>query len=402
MNAKKQILVVFTGTMELGGIERSLLGLLDAIDYERYDVDLFLYGHHGPLFELINPKVNLLPEIKELAYLRDSLKEKLRHGCYYSAFLRLKDSLLSFGKPIDFDKTWAKIVQKYAPRLEKHYDLALSFFRPFDFISDKVDADYKLGWIHTDYTGEETNLMSLYDDYKRVDKIIAVSEQCKNTFCKILPNLSERIVVMENILSRKFILEQAECKISDPQFIREQDICMLLSIGRFSYPKNFDNIPDICKCIIKKGKIIKWYIIGFGSEEELIRKSIIEANMQEYVIILGKRDNPYPYLKECDIYVQPSRYEGKAVTVREAQMLGKPVIITDYATSASQLEDGIDGVIVPQDNEGCANGIIELLDNQEKMKKLRLNCQKRDYSNMSEIQKLYKMVKNEDKNNYLS
>ena len=78
--------------------------------------------------------------------------------------------------------------------------------------------------------------------------------------------------------------------------------------------------------------------------------------MQERVIILGKKNNPYPYMRACDLYVQPSRYEGKAVTVREAQLLGKPVVITNYATSASQLEDGADGVIVPMDNAGCAEG----------------------------------------------
>lgn len=86
-------------------------------------------------------------------------------------------------------------------------------------------------------------------------------------------------------------------------------------------------------------------------------QKITEAGMQERVIILGKKDNPYPYMRACELYVQPSRYEGKAVTVREAQLLGKPVVITSYATSASQLEDGVDGVVVPMDNAGCAAGI---------------------------------------------
>ena len=98
------------------------------------------------------------------------------------------------------------------------------------------------------------------------------------------------------------------------------------------------------------------------------------------------------YIKACDVYVQPSRYEGKCVAVREAQMLGKPVIITNYATSASQLEDGVDGVIVPMDNEGCAAGIAALLRNPEKIAQLVLNCKNSDYSNHSEIQKLYQIM----------
>ena len=106
---------------------------------------------------------------------------------------------------------------------------------------------------------------------------------------------------------------------------------------------------------------VKWYLIGLGPDEELIRKKIEETGMQEHVIILGKKENPYPYMKACDIYVQPSRHEGKCVAVREAQILGKPVIITNYETSVSQLKDGYDGVIVSMDNEKCAQGIAEVI-----------------------------------------
>ena len=109
-------------------------------------------------------------------------------------------------------------------------------------------------------------------------------------------------------------------------------------------------------------------------------------------MILGKKENPYPYIKACDLYVQPSRYEGKAVTVREAQMLCKPVVITRYATSASQLEDGVDGVIVPMDNEGCAREIIQLLKDPERMQRLSVACAQRDYTNAGEAKKIYRLL----------
>ena len=100
--------------------------------------------------------------------------------------------------------------------------------------------------------------------------------------------------------------------------------------SRFCRAKNFDNVPDICRRLCEKGLDIKWYLIGFGGDEALIRQKIREAGMDERVIMLGKKENPYPYIAACDLYVQPSRYEGKCVTVREAQMLGKPVVITRY------------------------------------------------------------------------
>ena len=110
--------------------------------------------------------------------------------------------------------------------------------------------------------------------------------------------------------------------------------------------------------------------------------------MQDRVIILGKKDNPYSYMRACDLYVQPSRYEGKAVSVREAQLLCKPVIITKYDTSDSQLEDGTDGIVVPMDNEGCASGIAALLRDPERMRQLSENCKKRDYTNSAEVEKI--------------
>ena len=166
----------------------------------------------------------------------------------------------------------------------------------------------------------------------------------------------------------------------------------LLSVGRFCDAKNFDNVPDICRRLAEDGLNVKWYLIGYGGDEPLIRRKIAEAGMQDRVIILGKKGNPYPYMRACDLYVQPSRYEGKAVTVREAQLLGKPVVITDYATSGSQLEDGVDGVIVPMDNAGCAAGIAALLRDPVRMRALSENCAKRDYTNSAEIEKIYALM----------
>lgn len=130
----------------------------------------------------------------------------------------------------------------------------------------------------------------------------------------------------------------------------------------------------------------------YGAQENLIRNKITEYGMENNVIILGKKINPYPYIKNCDIYVQPSRYEGKAVTVREAQILCKPVIITAFATAGSQLEDGVDGIIVPMNNQDCAKGIINVIKNVDLQRKLQTNCEKRDYSNRNEIKKIYQLM----------
>lgn len=167
----------------------------------------------------------------------------------------------------------------------------------------------------------------------------------------------------------------------------------LLSIGRFSYAKNYDNVPDICRRIIDCGVTdIKWFIIGYGDDKPLIRRKIAEAGMEDYVFILGKKTNPYPFIKACDIYVQPSRYEGNSVTVREAQMLYKPVVVTNYPTASSQIKDGKDGVIVPLDNEGCARGIVDLINDKAKQEEIIEYLKTHDYGNELEVEKLYKLI----------
>lgn len=222
------------------------------------------------------------------------------------------------------------------------------------------------------------------------DHIASISDAVTESFLKLFPGLKNKVVLIENILPARYVKKQAETFLAEPEM--PADGIRLLSIGRFCYQKNFENVPDICSRLIQSGLDVYWYIIGFGPDEQLIRKKIAEAGMEDRVILLGKKENPYPYIKACDLYVQPSRYEGKAVTVREAQMLGKPVVITRYATSASQLEEGVDGVIVPMDNEGCAAGIADLLRDPEKMARLSACCRLRDYTNASEVQKLYAIM----------
>ena len=390
MEKKKDILVVFTGPMELGGIERSLLGLLDSIDYNEYNVDLFLYAHHGPLMYLINENVNVLPEEKELAYLRESFGTKLKNRAYYSAYMRCKEAVISKFTHINHDEMWAEIMRKKVKPIKKHYDLALGFFRPFDLIDEKIYADIKVGWIHTDYSSAGEDLELLRKDYAKMDYIVSVSDQTARTFIELFPELESKVIISENILSESFIKSEAD-KI-DVSNEMDDSCVKLLSIGRFCEQKNFDNVPEIASIIKSKGVDFRWYIIGYGADENLIKSKISQYDMEDTVIILGKKENPYPYIKACDIYVQPSRYEGKCVAVREAQILNKPVIITNYASSKSQLQDGFDGVIVPMDNQGCAYGIVKVIDDKDLQNQLIENTKKTDYTNSKELSKLYELI----------
>lgn len=193
---------------------------------------------------------------------------------------------------------------------------------------------------------------------------------------------------MENILSEKFVREQSEEKISLP----EMNAIRLCTVARFSYPKAIDRAVHICKAIVDKGVNIVWYIVGYGGDEAMIRKQIQETRMEKHFILLGKQMNPYPFIKACDIYVQPSRYEGKAVTVREAQILGKPVVITNFPTASSQLTDGVDGIIVPNEIDQAAQGISDFIKDTKKQQEIIQYLQTHHYGNEEEVNQIYQAL----------
>lgn len=395
----KKKVFVFSHAMEIGGAERALLGLLNCMDYSKYDVDLFLMRHSGELMELIPEDVNLLPPDRKYSSLAIPIINVVKNGEFDIAFGRITGKLNAekFNKKMSYCNSEAaleyshKYTQKYMPMMsDKEYDLAISFLTPHYFVSEKVRAKKKIAWIHTDYSYLNLDIASELKMWSAYDNIISISNDVTKAFLTKFPSLENKIILIENISSKVFIESQAEMfDVTDE--MSNSDI-KLLSVGRFCEAKNFDNVPEIASIIKSKGIDFKWYIIGYGGDEQLIRSKITEFNMEDTVIILGKKENPYPYMKACDIYVQPSRYEGKAVTVCEALLLNKPVVITNYPTAHSQIKNGFDGIIVPLDNQGCANAIAEIMADKELLNKLIENMEQTDYSNESEIDKVYELI----------
>ena len=385
--------------MELGGAETALVGMLHAIDYTNYNVDLFLYSHQGEMMRFIPKEVNLLDEIEVYSMIEKPLVAALKAGYFRLVFARLKAKLqFDFYRIKKGIKESSAVFQYYGdaitpilPTLEflGEYDLAISYLNPHNLVRDKVKAKKKICWIHSDYTRIDININMELPVWASFDHIISISPDVTKTFLQIFPSLRTKIVEMENILSPSVIkMREREFNVSGElsgNFIK------LLSIGRFCVQKNFYSIPDICRRIKDKNIDIRWYIIGYGNDSQ-IRREIAESGMDDYVIILGKRSNPYPYIKACDIYVQPSLYEGKSITVREAQMLSKPVVVTDYPTAKSQIRNGVDGIIVPMDNEGCACGIIDFIQNYQLRRQIQDYLLEHNFGNENEINKLYELV----------
>ena len=394
-------ILFFSHGMELGGAERALLGLLEHIDYTRFRVELFLMHHAGELLGDVPKQVKLLPELPQYASLAVPVSEVIRKRQVRVAAGRALGKALAkcrvkqFSLPADngiaLEYSHKYTLAAMPPVGDGEYDLAVSFLTPHYFVANRVKAKKKVAWIHTDYSKVAVDAASELKMWSAYDAIVSISEDVTRTFVQVFPTLRDRMICIGNMLPARSIERQLNVLNVSGEMQADSSI-RLLSIGRFCTAKNFDNVPDICRRLRECGLNVRWHLIGYGGDEALIRQRIAEADMQEHVVILGKKSNPYPYIKACDLYVQPSRYEGKCVTVREAQMLGKPVVITNYATAPSQLEDGVDGVVVPMDNAGCAEGIAQLLRDPQRMDMLSRNCLARDYSNAAEVEKLYRLM----------
>ncbi|MFC5406791.1 glycosyltransferase [Cohnella soli] len=397
---KKEVLIsVFD--MEIGGIERSLINMLESFDYENYNVSLFVCSHQGEFMNLIPRQVHLLPEIGAYTVFRKSVAQCLRERRYSAALVRiLAKSMASIkarrrrlveGPGYIQMQLESRLSVPIIPSFKKEYDLAISYAWPHEIVIRKVRAKKKVAWIHTDYSKLEIDNQLDLAGWRKFDRIASISDACTQSFLFRYPELRDKIVPIENITSPGFIRSQAteplHMEISEGPFFN------IVSVGRLSFVKGFDTAIQALKILHEAGLTdIRWYVVGYGGQKDELRTLIADNNLQESFKLIGKKSNPYPYIQRCDLYVQPSRYEGKAVTVTEAQILGKPIVITNYPTSTSQVTNGLDGIICEGSPEGIAEAIKRMYTDSELRESLTNYLKEKNHSNDSELIKLYDLI----------
>lgn len=384
--------------MEVGGVERSLLSMLNNFDYQQFDVDLLLYSHSGDFLSLLPPEAKLLDEIKEYRTVRKSIKTIFTDNMWFIAGARLLAKLRTLVcQAQEKDYLQAQFIWRYClpffPKVSQEYDVAISYLWPHNFVADKVKAKLKIAWIHTDYSAITTNIQMDLSVWETFDYIVSISADCTQAFVNKYSSLQHKLILVENLTSPEFIKAQSLDKYDPKIFCRSH--FNLLSVGRLCHAKGFDLAIQALSLIHQQGYTnIRWYVIGYGPDETQLKALIAQYKLEDSFILLGKINNPYPYMKSCDLYVQPSRYEGKAVTISEAKILAKAILVTNYPTAKSQIDHDIDGVICPSSTEAIAQHIIDLAENPAKISALSEYCQHQNYANNKELQTLYQVIKN--------
>lgn len=394
---KKPRIFINMHYMEFGGAERALLGLLNALDTSRVDVDLFLNQHTGAFMPMIPEKIRLLPEEDAYSVVEKPLiecvkKKQWRIACArlvakfkYKRYLR-KNHLTYDGSAQHY--VFNEVIP-HLPSLKKygHYDLAISFLDPPHIVQEKVDAAIKMEWIHTDFSFVKVDIPVTEYWWRKNDYIVSISPAVTKQFLQLYPGLQDKIIEIHNILSPAFVRKQAKrAPLTD--FYNGLKLC---SVGRIGYAKNFEAIPYIAKSLSDMGVEFQWQIVGPGDATPIM-KTASQLGVETMIEFVGAKDNPYPYMDACDIYVQPSRFEGNSVTVREAQMLYKPVIITNYNTASDQVQQGMDGIICEFGNKDISTAIYELANNTELYQSISHYLHRHDYGNEQEVNKIYQLL----------
>ncbi|WP_417898974.1 glycosyltransferase [Bacillus haimaensis] len=391
---KKSILFVINN-LNCGGAEKALISLLETLDYSKVNVDLYLFKQEGMFLSKVPIEVNILDEPKLYDIFNMPIKKAL-FTALRSGRLSLAINRLLAGYVFKYEKNGAKCEQrvwkykkKSLDKIPKDYDLAVGYLEkgPIYFCVDMVNAKTKVGFIHNDYV--ELGMKPKYDQeyFRELDWIYTVSNECANVLEQTFPHYKQKINVMHNIISTKVLhrLAKEELKFN----LEGIKIC---SIGRLNAQKGFDLAIGACKRLVDEGINIKWYVLGEGEEREKLEKLINENNLWNHFFLLGLKENPYPYVKTADIYVQSSRFEGKSIAIDEAKILHKPIVVTNFSTSRDQIDHEKNGLIVGMGEKEIAEGIKRLIEDKKLKDSLVQNLLEQDLGTETEINKLYSII----------
>ena len=412
MKNKKKKLLFIGIIMNCAGTEKSFLDFVSCVDFEKYEVDLILAKNEGLFMELIPKQVNVkfMPEYGELFLLSGkNAVSNMFHTFVKKNPLTLFEILPYFIKLVLFPKQkvqtainlFCKMMQKISPVYDE-YDAAVAFWgdRTMFYMIDKVpNAKQKIAWMHFDYNARKADGAQRYDDgiylkyFKQCDHIVNVSTAVDHALKIKFPEVADKCALIENIKNAAFIRQRSLEQNSFPDYNHFKGI-RLLTAARIAEQKGIDMIPEILAKLKQDQYDLRWYILGDGepSEKDKIISLALKYEVAEMLIFLGLTTNPYPYMRDCDIYVQPSRFEGKPISVEEAKIMRCPIVAANYFSAKEQLAGGKYGMIADITPDSLYENIKKLIDDPLLREHFTQALSSENFGNENEIEKFYKLL----------
>lgn len=358
---KKKIVFVIE-SLQLGGAEKSLVTLLQNLDFDKYAVDLITFQKNGFFKDFVPNEVNQIflpfPRLSFFDRLQYLVKRKLKIKYHHAQLF------------------WP-LVSKYFTTCHSFYDVAIAYNQGFAtyFVHDFINASKKITWLNTDYQKAGYNAQFDGSYYAHFSKIIAVSPEAKDSLIKAFIRIDKvlEIEFIKDISDKEIIIQKAN---DVQEILFDNNYINLVTVARLVKAKGLNLLLESALILKDKGYSFKWYIVGEGSERRFLEKKITELHLENFVYLLGSTPNPYPYMKAADIYVQTSLFEGLGLTVIEASYLNKPIVCTNFPTAYGVLKNQDTGLICEMNADSISNSIEKLILNEDLKNKLILNLSK--------------------------
>lgn len=393
---KKKVLFII-GTLQSGGVSKSMVSLLNVWDRDKYETSLLLCCKEGDVFSKYLPEdVNVIynPIIEHVMGGFSSAKCLFLHGHILLSIGVLFRLLLSrVSKALS-----GELIAKMMPIVSnEHYDLIVDYGgqQLLYYMVNKLRATRKITFFHNDYSKWPYYYKADKKYYPKVDNIFSISKTCTDALKKYFPDCADKVSIMENISSPNVIHSQATDftnELSEMlQGYKNEGNTILCTVAHFCRRKGGDFTIESAEMLKKQDIKFKWFFVGKVLEEDLCYL-IKEKGLEENMIFVGVQSNPYPYMYLSDIYVQPSRYEGKSISLDEAKILCKPIVVTNFSTVGDQFVNGKNGTICEMNGEAVANAIVELMNDSSLRESYQKYLETHIVDNSSEVNKLYKYL----------
>ena len=376
----KKVLFVIN-TLGVAGAEKALLELLKKFTPDQFDVSLYVLMDQGELIHQIPEYVRILNKNYSDASVlskegkrvlnKTILKRLFRKNAIFrniSYLLKAFEKMRKNGR-IYPDKLLWRVMSDSADKLNEQYDMAIAYLEGGStyFVHDHVKADKKYTFLHVDYgyAGYTRQLdKNCYLDY---DRIFTVSDEVKISFLHAYPECKEKTVVFHNLIDQEEIKRKALLSGGFEDYYEGKRI---LTVGRLTAQKAYEVSIDAMKLLKDQGVKARWYVLGEGELREKLQDRINRLGLEQDFILLGAKENPYPYYVQCDLYVHATRFEGKSIAIQEAQTLGCAILVSDCSGNREQVVNDVDGMMCSLTPEAISEQIKLLLENNEKRRRL--------------------------------
>lgn len=398
----KKILFVIN-TMGCAGAEKALLELLKIFPQDEYKISLYILLGQGELIHQVPKDVEILnTEYSDVSVLSKEGEKNLRkrvfrqmfsHGSLFRNLPYLVKNIcwMAAHRTLSVQKLLWKVMADGGQKNNETYDLAIAYLEggATYYVADHIQAKAKAAFVHTDYEQAGYGRSLDGNAYAKFQKIFVVSDEVKSSFLHTYPEYQEKTQVFENLIDREGIIQKS-CLSGG--FEDDFSGIRILTVGRLNPQKAYDVSIEAMKLLKDQGIHARWYVLGDGPLKNELERLVKKLGLEQDFLFLGGKENPYPYFAQTDIYVHATRFEGKSIAIREAQVLGCPILVSDCSGNREQVQEDVDGAFCQLTPQDIARGIRMLIEDKEKRKRYGETAQRKSNAEKGDGEQLFALM----------